>query len=465
MKKKSLEKISVFGLVLLITGAIDNVRNFPATALFGSSLIFFFVLSAVMFLIPVALIAAELSSTQSEDEGGIYAWVREAFGPYWAFFTIWLQWINTMVWYPTILSFIAATLAYLINPELAQSKWYILSVVLVVFWALTCLGLSGLRASAKFAGFSAIIGMIVPIVLLIGFALYWIYLGHPIAIHFDKHSLLPQWDHSQSWVSLTAIVTSFLGMELAAVHVRNINEPQHNFPRALFFSVILIIITMILGSLAIAFVLPNQQISLVQGVLQAFAFFFKAYNLEYLMPLLVVALLIGSLGNMVNWIISPAKGLLMAADHGMLPPWLTRLNEHGVASRILLLQAGLVTIICSVYLFLKSINQIYWLFTALSTELYVIMYVMMFATAIRLKRHHEQPRCHFSIPGGRIGYYATCFLGLIGCSITLIVGFFPPQEALDMGSAVHFRVIFSAGILLMIAPVFLFFRYKRNHAR
>ena len=465
MKKKSLEKISVFGLVLLITGAIDNVRNLPATALFGSSLIFFFVLSAVMFLIPVALIAAELSSTQSEDEGGIYAWVREAFGPYWAFFTIWLQWINTMVWYPTILSFIAATLAYLINPELAQSKWYILSVVLIVFWALTCLGLSGLRASAKFAGFSAIIGMIVPIVLLIGFALYWIYLGHPIAIHFDKHSLLPQWDHSHSWVSLTAIVTSFLGMELAAVHVRNINEPQHNFPRALFFSVILIIITMILGSLAIAFVLPNHQISLVQGVLQAFAFFFKAYDLEYLMPLLVVALLIGSLGNMINWIISPAKGLLMAADHGMLPPWLTRLNEHGVASRILLLQAGLVTIICSVYLFLKSINQIYWLFTALSTELYVIMYVIMFATAIRLKRNHEQPRRHFSIPGGRIGYYTTCLLGLIGCSITLIVGFFPPQEALAMGSAVHFRVIFSAGILLMIAPVFLFFRYKKGCVR
>jgi amino acid transporter len=461
MNKNSLEKISVIGLVLLITGAIDNVRNLPATALFGSSLIFFFVLSAIMFLIPVALVAAELSSSRSEDEGGIYSWVREAFGTHWAFLTIWLQWINTIVWYPTILSFIAVTLAYLIKPELAHSKWYILSIILIVFWSLTVLGLSGLRASARFAGFCAIIGMIVPILLLIACALYWIYLGHPIAIHFDKHSLLPQWDNSQSWVSLTAIVTSFLGMELAAVHVRNINEPQHNFPRALFFSVILIITTMILGSLAIAFVLPNHQISLVQGVLQAFAFFFKAYHLQYLMPALVVTLLIGSLGNMINWIISPAKGMLMAADHGMLPPWLSRLNKHGVASRILLLQAVLVTIICSVYLLLQSINEIYWLFTALSTELYVIMYVMMFAAAISLKRNHQQLRRHFSIPGGRIGYYTTCCLGLIGCSITLIVGFFPPQEALAMGSPEYFRMLFSAGILLMIAPVFLFFIYKR----
>lgn len=460
MKTSSVQKISMFGLVMLITGAIDNVRNLPATALFGSSLIFFFVLSAIMFLIPVALVAAELSATWSEDEGGIYTWVRQAFGDYWAFFTIWLQWINTMVWYPTILSFIAGTLAYLIHPEWAQSKEYLLSVILIVFWSLTILGLSGLRASAKFAGICAIFGMLLPICLLIVLAIFWVINGHPIAINFDAHSLIPRWD-SQSWVSLTAIITSFLGMELAAVHVRNINQPQHNFPRALFFSVILIIATMILGSLAIAIVLPKQNIGLVQGVLQAFTCFFESYHLTFLMPLLIVAILVGSLGNMINWIISPAKGLLMAADQGMLPSWLRKLNKHGVASRILLLQALLVTIMCGLFLLLQSINEIYWLFTALSTELYVIMYVMMFLAAARLKHTHRQKIRPFSIPGGQFGYYSTCALGLLGCVITLIVGFFPPEEAMTMGNTHHFRMIFSSGILMMIAPVFLFFWYRK----
>ena len=122
MKTWSSGKISVLALVLLITGAIDSIRNLPATALFGSSLIFFFIFSAIIFLIPVALISAELSSAWPDEEGGIYSWVKYAFGENVAFFTIWLQWINTMVWYPTILSFIAATLAYLINPALAQNK-------------------------------------------------------------------------------------------------------------------------------------------------------------------------------------------------------------------------------------------------------------------------------------------------------------------------------------------------------
>jgi amino acid transporter len=427
MTIKSAQKISVFALVMLITGAIDSARNLPTTALFGSSLIFFFVLSTIMFLIPIALVAAELSSAWSEDEGGIYSWVRNAFGPHCAFFTVWLQWINTIVWYPTIISFIAGTLAYLINPALAQEKWYILSVILTVFWSLTLLGLTGIRSSARFAGICAILGMLLPIGLLIFFALLWVCSGHPMAITLDWYHIVPHWDKSQSWVSLTAIITSFLGMELAAVHVRNIKNPQRNFPRAVFFSVILIVITMVLGSLSIAIILPKEQIGLVQGILQAFAYFFNYYHISPLMPVLVITLLLGSLGSMINWIISPAKGLLMAADQGILPKWLHKLNRHGVASRILLSQAILVTLICSIFLLPESINQIYWLFTALSTELYVLMYVMMFCAAIWLKtkyKHHKRP--------------------------------------FAMGSALHFRLIFTSGIIIMILPALFLIAYKKK---
>lgn len=307
MKSWCSEKISVLALVLLITGAIDSIRNLPGTALFGSTLIFFFIFSAIIFLIPVALVAAELSSTWSDEEGGIYSWVKHAFGENIAFFAIWLQWINTLVWYPTILSFIAGTISYLINPELAQNKYYLISVILIIFWSLTLIGLSGLRASATFAGFCAIVGMIVPMGFIILLAFIWLIHGHPIAIDLSLSNLLPQWKNTQSWVSLTAIMTSFLGMELAAVHVRNVNNPQKNFPKAMFFSVILILFTMILGSLAIAFILPKDKISLVDGVMRAFSNFLQVYDLNWLMPVLILLLLLGTLGSMINWIISPAK--------------------------------------------------------------------------------------------------------------------------------------------------------------
>ncbi|MCX7115988.1 MAG: APC family permease [Gammaproteobacteria bacterium] len=461
-KHSKAQTIGLFTLVLLITGAIDSIRNLPTTALFGSSLFFFFTLAALIFLIPVALVSAELASTFSHEEGGIYSWVKHAFGESVAFFTIWLQWINTMVWYPTILSFIAGTLAYLINPALADHKGYLIGVILITFWSLTLLSLRGLKTSAFFAGFCAIIGMIFPIFLIIGLGATWLYQGHPLAIEFNRASLIPQWQTGQSWASLTAIMTSFLGMELAAVHVRQIKNPQRQFPKAIFFSVILILLTMLLGSLSIAVVLPKKDINLVAGVMQAFTQFLNAFHLSYLLPFIIVFLLLGSLGGMINWIISPAKGMLMAATHGFLPPFLYQLNRHGVAARLLLIQAVIVTLLCSCFLLFPQINAIYWLFTDLSTELYLLMYVLMFIAAIRLKHTHAHLPRTFCIPGGKIGYYLTCFLGLIGCFITLIIGFIPPDSSIDTGSAHYFQLIFSAGIVLMIAPTFFFYRYKKQ---
>lgn len=250
-------------------------------------------------------------------------------------------------------------------------------------------------------------------------------------------------------------------MELAAVHVRNVNNPQRNFPRAMFFSVLLILITMIFGSLAVAFVLPQKDMSLLQGVMQAFLPFLEQYHLKFLLPIIVVMLLLGSLGGMVNWIISPAKGLLLAANHGFLPKWLHQLNQHGIASRIMILQAILVTVLCGGYILLPSVNAIYWLFTALSTELYVLMYVFMFVAAIRLKSKYDTLHRPFKIPGGKFGYYLTCFLGLIGCVLSFIVGFFPPENSIDVGGANHFRMVFLAGILMMLLPAFLLILKKQ----
>lgn len=462
MNASNSQKISTFALVLLITGAIDSIRNLPATALFGSTLIFFFLFGAVVFLIPIALVSAEMASTWSEEEGGVYSWVRHTFGETMAFFTIWLQWINTLVWYPTILSFIAGTLAYLIHPSLAQNKLYLITVILVVFWSLTFIGLKGLRTSAAFASFCAIVGMIIPMGIIILTALIWLLQGRPIAIDLSLSAMIPHWGDTQSWASLTAIVTSFLGMELAAVHVRQVNHPQKNFPRAMFFSVLLILTTMVFGSLAIAFVLPQEKIGLVQGVMQAFTNFFESYHLTKIMPIIIIMLLLGSLGSMINWIISPAKGLLLAADRGYLPPWLYQLNKHGIASRVLLLQAILVTILCGGFFLLPSINAIYWLFTALSTELYLVMYVLLFAAAFRFKGKFKQLPRHFAIPGGKIGYYLTCILGLAGCMMSLVVGFFPPEESLSMGSSTRFRLIFIAGILLMLLPAGLLYFYRKR---
>jgi amino acid transporter len=162
----SSKNIGLFAVILLIIGAIDNIRNLPATALFGSALIFFFIFSAFTFLFPTALVSAELSA-RFPKQGGLYHWTKNAFGDKAAFFAVWLQWINTMVWYPTILSFIAGTATYLLDPKLAQNKFYLASIILSTFWFLTLVNLRGIKTSAKFNNICIGIGMVLPMILII----------------------------------------------------------------------------------------------------------------------------------------------------------------------------------------------------------------------------------------------------------------------------------------------------------
>jgi amino acid transporter len=454
------KKISLFSLILLVIAAIDSIRNLPSSALFGSALIFFFIFSAIVFLFPTSLVAAELSATFPE-KGGVYHWVLKAFGEKAAMFAIWLQWINTMVWYPTILSFVAGTAAYLINPNLAQNEVYLVISILVVFWGLTLINLFGLQTSARFNGICVLVGTIFPLIFLVLLGGIWVFSSQPLQIQVTPQNIFPSLQHSSNWVSLIAIMAGFLGMELSGVHVNDIRNPQKSFPKAILYSCLFILLSMMFGSLAIAFVLPADQINLVAGVMQVFTNFFNVFHMPWCIPILTLCIVIGSIGGMTNWLISPAKGLLHAAEFGFMPKFFAKKNRHGVASRILIAQAILVSLFCTVFLLVPSINAFYWFLTALSTELYMIMYVLMFLAAVRLHHKYVDRPKTFKIPGGTGGIWTTSLLGLFGCFVTLIVGFFPPDN-IQIASTAHYALMIGLGNLLMICPILLFYWYKQK---
>lgn len=454
-------KISLLSLILLIVAAMDSIRNFPAAALFGSALIFFFIFAAIVFLIPTALVSAELSATFPE-KGGVYQWVNHAFGKRWAMMAIWLQWINTMVWYPTILSFIAGTAAYLIDPKLVENKVYLVCVILAVFWTITLLNMRGLRFSAHVNNFCALIGTIFPMLFLIALGAYWYFSGKTSQIEINSHTMFPSLTSSTNWVSLIAIMASFLGMELAGVHVSDIKNPQRNFPKAVLLACLFIILTMIFGSLTIAVVLPQGEINLVAGVMQVFQNFFTLFGLQWFIPILAILIVIGTTGGITNWLISPARGLLHAAEFGFLPKVFMKKNAHDVPVNIMLTQAVLVSIFCSIFFLVPSVNAFYWFLTALSTELYMIMYILMFFAALRLHYRHVKREPVFKIPGKQYGMWTTVLLGLFGCLTTIVVTFFPPTN-IDVGTPMRYVTMILIGNAVTLAPILLFFRYQKRH--
>lgn len=452
------KKISFLSLSILIIAAIDSIRNLPAAAVFGSSLIFFFLLSALIFLIPTALVSAELSAAFPE-KGGVYHWVYKAFGKKAAMAAIWLQWINTMVWYPSFLAFVTGVAAYVIDPKLLNNKTFLISSILTIFWSMTFLNLRGINVSMKINNFCAILGTIAPMFLLIGAGFIWVLKGNPSAISFSLNQMIPDVFDSANWVSLVAIMASFLGIELAGVHVNDVKDPQKNFPRAVFLAVAFILFSMIFGSLAIAIVLPSNQISLVSGVMQVFHNMCNAFGCLGLEPFIGLCICVGAIGTTINWLISPAKGLLHAAEFGFLPSFFTKTNKEGVASRIMIAQGVVVSLVCLLYLLVPTVNDFYWFLVALSTELYMLMYILMFFAALKLHHKFVNRPVSFKIPFQHVGMWSTCLIGLFGCACTIIISFFPPENIV-LGN--YAWMIFLGNIISLLPLAYFYLHEKRK---
>ena len=454
MSIKPTHKISLFVLVFFIVGSIDSLRNMPTAALVGPSLIFFFVVAAITFLLPIALVSAELSSYHPE-RNGIYQWSKEAFGDKTALLTIWLQWINTTVWFPTILSFITGGIAYLIDPNLAEHTSFIITMILIASWGMTLLSLNNFSVSAKFVTICALFGFILPFCVMFALLIVWLATGHATEIHITLHTMIPNFSSVNNWIALTAIITAFLGMELAAVNIRDINNPQKNYPKGVIVASCIILFTMIVGSLTIASVIPAGKINLISGIFESLKYYLGAFHLTWLTWVISALIVLSSFGETINWIVSPARGLQQAAQDGYLPKILAKNNKHGMPANVLILQAIIVSLVCFAFTLFKHVSDIYWLLTDLSTELYVLMYVLMFLAAISLHYKNKQVIKPFTIPGGDISKWIVCLLGLFSCAVTLCIGFIPPSE-LDLGSVWHYSLIFASGMIILCLPVFFF---------
>jgi glutamate:GABA antiporter len=160
-----------------------------------------------------------------------------------------------------------------------------------------------------------------------------------------------------------------------------------------------VLLIFILPALAISWVVPAQQLSLTAGVMQAFSSFFAHFGWERLVPIVAIALVCASVGGMLTWLAGPSKGLvLIAKQEGYLPPFLQKTNENGVPINILLVQGTITTVIGLLYALVPSVSSAYWILSVMTTQVYLIVYVLMFTAAKRPRRDQPDVKRGFKAP-------------------------------------------------------------------
>lgn len=455
--------LTVFGLIMINVIAVDSLRSLTFSAEYGLSILFYYALAAIVFFIPIALVAAELA-TGWPHKGGMYVWVREGLGKRWGFFTIWLQWIYNVVWYPSIMAFLASVVAALINPKLTHNSYFMLLTVMGGFWVATIVNCFGMRISSWVSTIGALLGTLIPMILMIILGAIWLLSGHPSQIVFSWSHLLPNLSSINNLAFLVVVLFGLVGMEMSAVHAEEVKNPQRDYPKALRWSTLLILGSLALSSLAIAVIIPAQQLSLVSGVIDAFSLFFTVFHLQWLIPLIAICIIIGGISCVSAWIIGPTKGLLVAAHDGCLPAVFQKTNRHGAPVNILLAQAIIVTILSSLFMIFPSVNASYWFFSALTAQLAMMVYLFMFAAGIRLRYSHKnQPRA-YKIPCGNIGMWMIGSLGFLTCITAIAIGFLPPN-GIALGNLWIYESLLVTGIVLFcLLPLFLYRRAHKNKA-
>jgi len=450
--------LGLFALAMINVAAVLSIRNFPSMAIYGWSCIGWYIIGAILFLIPISLAGAELATGWPEG-GGVYAWVKQAFGEKGGFTALFCEWSNNLVWFPTVLSFIASTLAFALTPSLAASPYYMFGVMMIAFWGTTAIAYFGEEASTKFGNIGVILGSILPAILIILLGLWWLGSGQALVLPpLTLGAMVPTINLS-TLPFFATIILLFAGMEMAGFHALETRDPQKDFPRAMALSAAIIVACTVLATLAIAVVIPADQLNLASGVMQAIQYFFTAAQMPGLVAPMAVLITLGGVVSLAAWLIGPAKGLGIVAEEGNMPPMFDRTNRYGAPVAVLLIQALIGSAIALLYVFLPSVNQAYWILSAMTVELLCIVYILVFASVIKLRYSQPDTPRPFTIPGGKAGVWAVGGLGLSGTTLAFVVGLMPPSFFAADGLAYVLSVLL--GTFLLAVPPLVFLKFRK----
>lgn len=452
------KKLSTTTLTLMCVAAIASLRNLPLMASVGVEMFFFYGVAVIGFFIPVGLFVSELS-TNYPSEGGMYAWARQAFGLKVGFLTTWFFTARCIATYIPILAFTSGTLSYLIDPTLAQNRLYITVTSIVLFWGCTLMAFKGTKMFQSLGNFSTLAGTVLPAIFIVGLSCYWVISGQTCQLNFQWNALIPKITNINQLTLLAGTFLAFGGMEVAAVYTKQVDNPKITFPKATRYATILVLLISVLGSLSVAVIVPQAALSLNSGIIQTFSYIFNALHLQMLVPVCALMLVLGAISALGINIMSAVGSLVIPAkQEGALPPFFQKCNANGAPTNLLITQALIVTGFCLLFLVIPSINLAFWIFTAVATSIYVLVYIVMLAAGITLRyKHRSVPTVSegFRIPGGFFGICCVGGLGIISSTLCFVLGFITPEH-FSKGTSTLVNVIqVSALVLLSLPPFFL----------
>lgn len=434
-------------LVLMNIVAIVGLRWLLTASQTGYASIGLWFLALILFFIPQGMTIFFLSRI-NPNEGGIYLWARDSFGPFHGYITGWCYWINNLIYYPALLMFLGGNALYLFGSRwihLADSRLFIALFSLVTLWLIIGLNVRGMSLGKWLHNLGGI-GIWIPMgMLIIMAAIYWSRSGP--AETGSLKDLLPDLGQRSTWAFWSTMCFGFAGLELMSVLGGEIKSAERSIPRAIVISGIGIASIYILGTLALLVALPKAQIGLLNGIvdaIQSLGSSLSYYGVAWTAALFIT---LSGLGGVSAWIAGVARIPFVIGLDRYLPAWIADLHPRwGSPYKSLILQGGLTSLFILISVSGSTIREAYLFLLDAEIILYFIPYLYMFAAGWKLGKDAR-------------GYRLAAGIGGITTTLAMIFALIPPE---GVSFLTHELKILSVTIGFVGIGVVFFFRKRGN---
>jgi glutamate:GABA antiporter len=447
--------LKIFDMTLFTVCAIMVVDTLAASASIGWSSITWWIITLVLFFIPYGLITAELGSTYPE-EGGIYIWIKHAFGQKWAARSTWYYWINVALWMPSVYILFAGMFSQMFFPDM--SLWMQIAIGIVMTWITVWIGCITLETGKWVPNIGAAIKVILMLVLGIGGIILATKNG--VANEVSFHAMLPTWDAGLAF--LPVILYNFMGFELMSGAGDEMQNPKRDIPIAIIVAGVLIAFFYLLSTTGILMALPIDQLGLISGIIDTLKAILGDTGIGgVFVTILGVGALYTFLANMVTWTMGANRTAAQAADEGELPAIFGKLDPVNKTPVGAYLITGVVsTIVIILYGFMAgSAEDLFWTLFKFSSIIFFLPYLLLFPAFMVLRKKDASINRPYKMPGGEL------FAKIAGivCEIFIIqaIVFFlwvPGQEA----SPDTITVLIGMFLTILVGEVILISSGKRK---
>jgi amino acid transporter len=441
------KKVSLFKMISFTVCGIVVLDTFVAPAAMGVSSITVWLLTTILFFIPYGLINAELGAAYPED-GGIYTWVKRAFGELQASLVAWFYWVNVAFWMPAV--FIAFSFWFSMAFAPDMGVWPSAFIAIFMCWVVVYIGIRGVDLSITVTNIAAILKVAVLVVFGVLGVVYGAQNGFANDFSLSNFSLSFDFD-TISFSS--AIVYNLLGFELISSIASEIDQPEKNIPKMTVLAGILIAALYIIGTFGVLAALPAESINPLDGFFLALKELCSVFGgaQTAIFNVIIVVTLFTLVSNMISWTLGGVE-VLDEAEFTKKTKLLGHRNKKyntpdysyilmGVISTLLILLNFSLT---------ESANDAFWTILSFSFLVFFLPYLWLFPTAVKLRNQDADTPRPYKVPFGKFGLYVSSILGFLFITLGIALLFFTGE---GWDSLYHLTLIIGTGLTTLFGYI------------